>query len=354
MFMLEMKVQGFFTKDSSGRKVYRKGGVINWEVELGAITVDMLMKVLAAELKWAPNQSAKLWFFDRNFGEDIRLVDDSHLIQMFEMYKSEMFCQILIAVFDISVRTENEYNLLEPICAIIPDGSPFLNNYPPTNANFDNSTAAKEPSGAQHTDQPTYELTKQPTDFPHANLDNSTQPRTNDAAQEPNIEPDREPDIFDNQEEYVGVDDERFYMDVPPTQSTTTHTAQQQPIDESSDPVATEGGIPLEAEVNDADPRELNVLHDPENPNIVKGALFPDIIAFRKAVRHYAVKRGFEFAGMQTDKTRFIAKCKSERCPWRIHASRVFDGKTIQVIFVYLVVNILTMYLSVVHVTHVF
>jgi len=29
MFMLEMKVQGFFTKDSSGRKVYRKGVVIS-------------------------------------------------------------------------------------------------------------------------------------------------------------------------------------------------------------------------------------------------------------------------------------------------------------------------------------
>jgi hypothetical protein len=336
MFMLEMKVQGFFTKDFSGKKVYRKGVVINWEVELGAITVDMLMKVLAAELKWAPNQSAKLWFFDRNFGEDVRLVDDNHLIQMFQMYKSEMFCQILVEVFDISVRTEDEYDLLEPICAITPDGNPFLNNYPPT------------------TYEPTNELTEQPTDFPYANLDSNTQPRTNDASQEPNIEPDREPDIFDNQEEYVGVDDERFYMDVPPTQSTTTHTAQQQPIDESSDPVATEGGIPLEGEVNDADPQELNVLHDPENPNIVKGALFSDIIAFRKAVRHYAVKRGFEFTGMQTDKTRFIAKCKSEGCPWRIRASRVFDGKTIQVIFMYLVVNILTMYLSAVHVTHVF
>jgi hypothetical protein len=99
--------------------------------------------------------------------------------------------------------TEDEYDLLEPICAITPDDSPFLNNYPPTttNANFDNSTAAKEPSDAQHTDQPTYEptneLTEQPTDFPYANLDSSTQSRTNDASQEPNIEPDREPDIFE-------------------------------------------------------------------------------------------------------------------------------------------------------------
>ena len=31
---------------------------------------------------------------------------------------------------------------------------------------------------------------------------------------------------------------------------------------------AAEGGVPLEAEVNDADPQELNVIHDPEQPNI--------------------------------------------------------------------------------------
>ena len=72
-------------------------------------------------------------------------------------------------------------------------------------------------------------------------------------------------------------------------------------------------------------------MHDPENPNIVKGALFPDIVSFRKAVRHYAVTRGFEFRDIKTDKTRFIAKCKAEGCPWRIHASRIFDGKTIEV-----------------------
>jgi len=106
--------------------------------------------------------------------------------------------------------------------------------------------------------------------------------------------------------------------------------------------------------VNGVDPQEINVLHDLENSNIYRGALFSDAIAFRKVVRHYAVKRGFKFAGMQTDKTRFITKCKSEGCPWIIHASRVFDGKIIQVIFVYLVLNILTMYLSAIHITHVF
>ena len=73
------------------------------------------------------------------------------------------------------------------------------------------------------------------------------------------------------------------------------------------------------------------MIHDPENPKIVKGGLFPDIVAFRKAIRHHAVKTSFEFANMQTDQTRFIAKCKAEGCPWRIHASRNSYGKTIEV-----------------------
>ena len=73
------------------------------------------------------------------------------------------------------------------------------------------------------------------------------------------------------------------------------------------------------------------MIHDPEHPNIEKGSLFLDIVTFRKAVRHYAVKRGFEFTDLKTDKTRFIAKCAHTRCPWRIHASRVNGTKTIEV-----------------------
>jgi len=45
--------------------------------------------------------------------------------------------------------------------------------------------------------------------------------------------------------------------------------------------------------VNDADPQEVNVIHDPENPKIERGSKFPDIIAFRKAIRHYVVKECF-------------------------------------------------------------
>jgi hypothetical protein len=74
---------------------------------------------------------------------------------------------------------------------------------------------------------------------------------------------------------------------------------------------------------NGVDNANADVLHDPEHSNIEKGALFPDITSFRKAVRHYAIVRGFEFAGLQIDPTRFIAKCAYKGCPWRIHASRL-------------------------------
>jgi hypothetical protein len=41
--------------------------------------------------------------------------------------------------------------------------------------------------------------------------------------------------------------------------------------------------------------------------------------------------KGFELADTRTDLTKFIARCKAEGCPWRIHASRIHDRKTIQV-----------------------
>ena len=59
--------------------------------------------------------------------------------------------------------------------------------------------------------------------------------------------------------------------------------------------------------------------------------MFPDIVSFRKAIRHYVVQRGFEFRDLKTDKTRFIAKCAHQGCPWRIHASIVWDKKTVEV-----------------------
>jgi hypothetical protein len=86
-----------------------------------------------------------------------------------------------------------------------------------------------------------------------------------------------------------------------------------------------------EKEVADFDPLQYKFAHDLENPDIRVGALFHDIVAFRKAIRQHAVLADFEFANVKTDKTRFIAKCAYEKCPWCIHASRLHGEPVIMV-----------------------
>jgi len=121
LFSLEIKVEGFNTTDALGRKVYTKGSVIKWNVEIGSFSLDLLMEILRNEVKWASNQSASLWFFDKNVQEDVRLDSDIQMIDLFDMYKSKMCCCVLVGVFDNAVSDALEYELLEPLCVIPPD-----------------------------------------------------------------------------------------------------------------------------------------------------------------------------------------------------------------------------------------
>ena len=43
MFSLEINVEAFMMKDSGGRTSYCKGRVVNWAVELGTVTFDLLL-----------------------------------------------------------------------------------------------------------------------------------------------------------------------------------------------------------------------------------------------------------------------------------------------------------------------
>ena len=56
LFSLEIKVEGFCTTDSNGRKSYTKGRVIKWDVEVGSFSFDLLMQSLRNELKWSPSR----------------------------------------------------------------------------------------------------------------------------------------------------------------------------------------------------------------------------------------------------------------------------------------------------------
>jgi hypothetical protein len=164
-----------------------------------------------------------------------------------------MRCELIIGVYDSCLIQPDEFANLDPICVIPPEfsihGDPISKDIPPGDGN---------------TISPDDNHATQPSDNPDGDADCPLEP-----------EPDREPDMFDNDEEYVGVDDEGLYMHVPSAQAANNAqpcnnhapTADAEPYvhvaDQFDDVDAAEGGVPLEAEVNDADPLEVNVIHDP-------------------------------------------------------------------------------------------
>ncbi|CAL4988329.1 unnamed protein product [Urochloa decumbens] len=313
-FSLEITVEGFCSTDSLGRKSYSKGKVIKWNVEIGTFSFELFMNSLRNEVKWADNQAATVWFFDKRVGEDVRLTNEIEMVDLFEMYKSEMSCHVVVSVCAKSVCDEHELDDLEPLCMVLPDD------------------IGRNHTAAHQTAPTTAQQTAQTGDGVSASKVADSKGPAAKEADAP--EPERMPDMFDNDEEYIGVDNEHIYMpdvnaqpNAPAPENATTDDAD----DGTDDPFADIGGAPHEPEVNDQDPQEIHVIHDLENPVIAIGSNFLDIVAFRKAIRHHVVKVGFELAGLKIDKTRFIAHCAAEGCPWRIHASTLFDKKTVQV-----------------------
>ena len=84
MFALELKLESFFCKDTSGRKTYTKGRVLKWNVEYGSLTLALLLKHLSTELNLCTNQTPTIWFYDKRLNEDTRLADE---IQMIDFLK---------------------------------------------------------------------------------------------------------------------------------------------------------------------------------------------------------------------------------------------------------------------------
>ena len=92
MFALEVKVEAFASKDSTDRKSYTKGQVCKWDVEYGSLTLDLMLKHLSTEMNLCTNQTPTVWFFDKRLNEDVRLVDEIQMVDLFEMHKEEMTC----------------------------------------------------------------------------------------------------------------------------------------------------------------------------------------------------------------------------------------------------------------------
>ncbi|KAI5661258.1 hypothetical protein M9H77_20581 [Catharanthus roseus] len=65
-----------------------------------------------------------------------------------------------------------------------------------------------------------------------------------------------------------------------------------------------------------------------EDHNFVVGQEFPDVKAFRNAVKEAAIAQHFELKIVKSDLIRYIAKCATEDCPWRIRAVKLPNAPT--------------------------
>lgn len=65
-----------------------------------------------------------------------------------------------------------------------------------------------------------------------------------------------------------------------------------------------------------------------EVQNIFVGQEFPDVKTFRTAIKEAAIAQHFELRIVKSDLIRYIAKCASDGCPWRIRAIKLPNAPT--------------------------
>ncbi|CAL5438302.1 unnamed protein product [Camellia sinensis] len=65
-----------------------------------------------------------------------------------------------------------------------------------------------------------------------------------------------------------------------------------------------------------------------EDHNFIVGQEFPDVKAFRKAIKEAAIAQHFELRIVKSDLIRYFAKCATEGCPWRIRAVKLSNAPT--------------------------
>jgi hypothetical protein len=123
-----------------------------------------------------------VWFYDKKVGEDVKLENDFQMHDLFEMYKDQMCCQVIVGVLDNCLRELDEFATLEPLCVI-----------PPEFAHANQDPNSKDiPPGDGDSISPDDNHAAQPSNNPAGDADYPL---------EPELEPDRELDMFDNEEE---------------------------------------------------------------------------------------------------------------------------------------------------------
>ena len=296
-----------------------KGKTLKWCVDIETFTLAEATRGVSKQLRLGVEQCPYFWYFDKASGEDVRLKHDEQLAVMWEQYSGEMKLSLIVAVIE---KLGYKGDRVEPVALALgpADDASLIGSQerPQTPSQHATAHAIVEAIGTCDSSAT--------QDMQQAEASTDPGPSKEARAQEPD-------DPFDNDEEYVGVDEERMYdvgagVTIMPEVTPSVFEGMEEREDMAG--LEEEFVMQQEAEVTDHDP-DVHIHQDLEHPDIRKGAKFPDMTTFRKAIRHYAVIRDFQFGELKTNPTRFIASCAHPECNWRVRVSRLPDGHTIMV-----------------------
>ena len=131
------------------------------------------------------------------------LVDEAQFQNLVDMYKSEMHCQVLLVVVNNFMLEQHEFDDLEPLCVLPADTEPIV---------MAGYTQMQPDPSHPNDPAPQFDPPMQPEPPQPNDPEAQPHPATN---QSKGVD-EQIPDIFDNEEEYVGVHDEHVYISIPP------------------------------------------------------------------------------------------------------------------------------------------
>ena len=304
---IEAKIEAFVNKQIDGRKDYIKGKTLNWVVDSDRFSLCDLRSYLFDDLCWGSCQTPKIWIFDKNDGKEVEVVSESQISEMFRMFQNERKIFFLVVVCDL-------------------DGSSKCSG---TNSTF--PCTPSQPS-------PTIALGSQSHIGSSQGCNMSGQPNQSDNLDEyvgfneeglysSDVEGDLAHEGANHAIEGVHIDPDEDNVDEPTVEALEDNVDEEPTVEAG----AVEDNVHEEPAVDDVVQCEPIIVFDSENPRIEVNALFPDVVTFRNALRHFVIKNEFEVQTLKSDKKRFMGRCKHPDCPWRIRASILQDNKTFMV-----------------------
>uniref|UniRef100_A0A0E0LNC7 Uncharacterized protein n=1 Tax=Oryza punctata TaxID=4537 RepID=A0A0E0LNC7_ORYPU len=120
-YYVDVRVEAYATIDEAGRKIYTKGTTRQWVVDAESFSVEFVLNSLSVEFSWGKNQHPAIWFFHKSVGEDVRLLENSQIPELFAMYEQESHFQLIISILDPGKSIPFALNALEPICVVSPE-----------------------------------------------------------------------------------------------------------------------------------------------------------------------------------------------------------------------------------------